>query len=179
MWPAFIFDRLSSGRQQKEALKVLHGYSRKVMFFSQLPILSFLSFMQIIEERLATFAVEEATKEDDQKSKRRLVFLDSLLTQMHKEKLSLDDIQEEVDTFMFEGHDTTAAAITFFCYLMGCYPDVQAKVQAEMDSIFRGNLLILFLIGFLCGYSDDTERPCTMEDIQQMTYLDCVIKVDK
>ena len=57
---------------------------------------------------------------------------------MHQEKLTLDDIQEEVDTFMFEGHDTTAAAITFFCYLMGCHPDVQAKVHAELDSIFGG-----------------------------------------
>jgi len=79
---------------------------------------------------------------------------------MHAEKLSLDDIQEEVDTFMFEGHDTTSAAINFFCYLMGCYPDVQTKVHAEMDSIFE----------------DDQERACTMEDIQQMTYPDCVIK---
>jgi cytochrome P450 family 4 subfamily V len=43
---------------------------------------------------------------------------------------------------MFEGHDTTAAAINFFCYLMGCYPDVQAKVHAEMDSIFGGNSFI-------------------------------------
>jgi cytochrome P450 family 4 subfamily V len=100
--------------------------------------------MKIIEERLATFNVEEVTNTDDKKSTRRLVFLDSLLTQMHKEKLTIDDIQEEVDTFMFEGHDTTAAAVNFFCYLMGCYPDVQEKVQAEMDSIFEGNIFTLF-----------------------------------
>ena len=79
---------------------------------------------------------------------------------MHAENLSLDDIQEEVDTFMFEGHDTTAAAVTFFCYLMGCHPDVQSKVQEEIDSIF----------------GDDRERECTTDDIQKMTYLDCVIK---
>ncbi len=66
---------------------------------------------------------------------------------MHNEELSLDDIQEEVDTFIFEGHDTTAAAINFFCYLMGCYPDVQAKVHAEMDSIFGGNIFIFSFLG--------------------------------
>ena len=100
--------------------------------------------IKIIEERLATFNAEEVINSDEKKSRRDLVFLDSLLTQMHAEKLSLDDIQEEVDTFMFEGHDTTAAAITYFCYLMGCYPDIQAKVHAEMDSIFGGNSVFLF-----------------------------------
>jgi cytochrome P450 family 4 subfamily V len=44
---------------------------------------------------------------------------------------------------MFEGHDTTAAAVNFFCYLMGCNPDVQAKVHAEMDLIFGGNIFTL------------------------------------
>ncbi len=106
-----------------------------------------------------------------------MVFLDSLITQMHKEKLTFYDIQEEVDTFMFEGHDTTAAAVTYFCYLMGCYPDIQAKVQAEMDSIFGGKIFICHQIRFIRYCLDDCERDCTMEDIQKMTYLDCVIKV--
>jgi len=89
---------------------------------------------------LATFNPEDATnRSEEKKSKRRLVFLDNLITLMHEEKLSFDDIQEEVDTFIFEGHDTTAAAINFFCYLVGCHPDVQAKIHAEMDSIFGGN----------------------------------------
>ena len=96
----------------------------------------------MIEERLATFHIEDATNNDNNKKTRRLVFLDNLLSQMHAEKLSLDDIQEEIDTFMFEGHDTTAAAINFFCYLMGCYPDIQAKVHDELDSIFGGYIFV-------------------------------------
>jgi cytochrome P450 len=92
--------------------------------------------------------MEGLTDSGHKKNTRRLVFLDNLLTQMHNEKLTLDDIQEEVDTFMFEGHDTTAAALTFFCYVIGYYPDVQAKVHAEMDSIFGGNIIILFSITF-------------------------------
>ena len=96
---------------------------------------SLFCLMKIIEERLATFNV-------DKTSERRLVFLDTLLTHMHSEKLTLDDIQEQVDTFMFAGHDTTSLAVTFFCYLVGCYPEVQAKVHAEIDSIFGGNTFI-------------------------------------
>ena len=98
--------------------------------------------MKIIEERLATFNAEQVIDSSDRKSTRRMVFLDSLITQMQNEKLTLDDIQEEVDTFMFAGHDTTAGALTYFCYLMGCYPEVQAKVHAEIDSIFGGNSFI-------------------------------------
>ena len=134
--------------------------------------------MKIIEERLETFTKEEMINSTDRKSTRRLVFLDSLLTQMHNEKLSLDDIQEEVDTFIFEGHDTTAAAINYFCYLVGCHPDVQAKIHVEMDSIFGGIRATLSLMLSILFLIDDRERTCTMEDIQQMTYLDCVIKVE-
>jgi len=106
--------------------------------------------IKIIEDRIATFNAEKMANSVDKKNTRRLVFLDSLITQMQNEKLTLDDIQEEVDTFMFEGHDTTAAALTFFFYLMGCYPDVQEKVHAEMDSIFGGNIVILFSMTFFC-----------------------------
>jgi cytochrome P450 family 4 subfamily V len=95
--------------------------------------------MKVIEERIVTFNIENTTDTSEEKNhKRRLVFLDSLIAQMHAEKLSFEDIQEEVDTFMFEGHDTTAAAINFFCYLVGTDPKVQAKIHAEMDSIFGG-----------------------------------------
>jgi cytochrome P450 family 4 subfamily V len=108
--------------------------------------------IKIIEERLVTFNADEVTNNDDKKSTRRLVFLDNLLAQMHNEKLTLDDIQEEVDTFMFAGHDTTAAAITFFCYLVGCHPDVQAKIHAEMDSIFGGNNFAVFSMEYFCSF---------------------------
>lgn len=62
---------------------------------------------------------------------------------------------------MFGGHDTTANSVTFFCYLIGMYPEIQRKLHEEMDSIF----------------GDDHERECTMEDLENMTYLDCVIKL--
>jgi len=99
--------------------------------------------IKIIEDRIATFNAEKMANSDDKKDKRRLVFLDSLITQMQNEKLTLDDIQEEVDTFMFAGHDTTAAALTFFFYQMGHHPDVQEKVRAELDSIFGGTIFTI------------------------------------
>ncbi len=50
----------------------------------------------------------------------RIDFLDLLLKAVLPDgsKLNDDDIQEEVDTFMFEGHDTTACAISWSLYLL-------------------------------------------------------------
>jgi cytochrome P450 len=128
-------------------------YHDRYFFLYQLSLLFLFYLIKLIEERLTTFNMEDAANSSDKKqSIRRPVLLDNLLAQMHAENLSLDDIQEELDTFMFEGHDNTATAFNFFCYLMGCYPDVQAKVHAEMDSIFAGEVgtYSLEYIFFVC-----------------------------
>ncbi|PIO29430.1 hypothetical protein AB205_0088560 [Aquarana catesbeiana] len=52
--------------------------------------------------------------------------------------LSHKDIREEVDTFMFEGHDTTAAALNWSLFLLGSHPEIQAKVHKELDETFGG-----------------------------------------
>jgi cytochrome P450 family 4 subfamily V len=50
--------------------------------------------------------------------------------------IKLDDIQEEVDTFMFEGHDTTATSLSWTIQLIGSHPDIQAKLREEIDLVF-------------------------------------------
>jgi len=97
--------------------------------------------------RLATFNSEDTTNKNQKKksTRRRFVFLNNLIAQIHAEKPSFDNIQEEIDKVMFEGLDTTAAAINFCCYSVGSHPDVQAKIHSEIDSIFGGNSLSLLL----------------------------------
>ena len=46
------------------------------------------------------------------------------------------DLQEEVDTFMFEGHDTTTSATGWACHLIGSHPHIQEKLHAEIDRVF-------------------------------------------
>lgn len=98
---------------------------------------------------------------DDFGKKKRLAFLD-LLIQASKDGtiLSNEDIREEVDTFMFEGHDTTSAAISWTLFLIGSHPEIQEKVIQELYDIF-GN---------------DQDTPATMKNLLDMKYLECCIK---
>lgn len=92
----------------------------------------------MIQERDAEFeAVSEST------DRKRAAFLDILLKAKRDDPTITDeDIQEEVDTFMFEGHDTTTAAASWACHLIGSHPDVQKKLHDEVDSVFGTRLII-------------------------------------
>lgn len=56
-------------------------------------------------------------------------FLDLLIniSDEHPDLITHKDIQEEVDTFLFEGHDTTSLSMTVTFLLLGMYPDVQVR----------------------------------------------------
>mgnify|MGYP005983812185 FL=1 len=82
----------------------------------------------IIAERTQAFEKPDNTHDNHEvyKGRKRLAMLDLLITAKNEEN-SIDDqgICEEVDTFMFEGHDTTTAALTFSLMLIACHKNVQ------------------------------------------------------
>ena len=45
------------------------------------------------------------------------------------------EIRDEVDTFMFEGHDTTSSALSFFIYNIATNLDAQERCREEVDSV--------------------------------------------
>ncbi|KAL7646997.1 UNVERIFIED_CONTAM: hypothetical protein RMT77_002254 [Armadillidium vulgare] len=143
----FLFRFSPNAKRQKESLKILHGFTAETIKEKR------IEFNQLKQQR------EEDKEEKDEVlgKKRRLAFLDLLLEQ--DEVLSDEDIQEEVDTFMFEGHDTTAASLNWTLYLLGRHPKIQDKVYEELEFIF--------------GKSDRSSNP---DDLRQMKYLECCIK---
>ncbi|XP_012279963.1 cytochrome P450 4g15 [Orussus abietinus] len=97
--------------------------------------------------------------ENDVGEKKRLAFLDLLLELSRNESALTDkEIKEEVDTIMFEGHDTTAAGSSFVLCVLGIHQDIQDRVMEELDEIFKGS-----------------DRQCTFQDTLEMKYLERVI----
>ncbi|KAH8303883.1 hypothetical protein KR018_008311 [Drosophila ironensis] len=95
-------------------------------------------------------------EDNDIGEKKRLAFLDLMLESAQNGALITDtEIKEQVDTIMFEGHDTTAAGSSFFLSLMGIHQGIQDRVLAELDSIFG-----------------DSQRPATFQDTLEMKYLE-------
>ncbi|XP_066904854.1 cytochrome P450 4g15 isoform X2 [Halyomorpha halys] len=93
--------------------------------------------------------------------KKRLPFLESLIDQSQNgDKLTDQDIIDQINTIMFEGHDTTAAVSSFFLCVMAARQDLQEKCIEEINSIFG-----------------DSERPVIFQDTLEMKYLEkCIME---
>ncbi|XP_071442001.1 cytochrome P450 4C1-like [Hetaerina americana] len=131
--PNFIFNLTSKGRAHNNSVKLMHAYSNKVIQSRKKEYLQKLGMK-------SNGNSEE--NEDLGIKKKRQAFIDILIeaafAEGHEKKpiLSDEDIREEVDTFMFEGHDTTASAISWTIYLLGLHPETQEEVAAELTEIF-------------------------------------------
>lgn len=87
--------------------------------------------------------------------------LDTLLSaEADGKQIDINGIREEVDTFMFEGYDTTSSAIMFTIFMLAHHNKEQTRVYEE----------ILEIIG------DRTEDCLTVQDYNNMKYFDRVIK---
>ncbi|ETE58963.1 Cytochrome protein, partial [Ophiophagus hannah] len=140
LWPSLLYNISGKGRQHYTNLKILHSFTDK---------------------QQEQYQNGSASNNHRGKNKERKAFLDMLLNARDEDgkKLSYTGIREEVDTFMFEGHDTTAVALSWAIYLLASHPEIQRKVHSELDEVFG-----------------DSDHHITMEDLKNLRYLECVIK---
>ncbi|XP_006898358.1 PREDICTED: leukotriene-B(4) omega-hydroxylase 1-like [Elephantulus edwardii] len=69
-----------------------------------------------------------------------LDFIDVLLLSKDEDgkQLSDEDIRAEADTFMFEGHDTTASGLSWILYNLAKHPEYQERCRKEVQELLKG-----------------------------------------
>ncbi|XP_039314243.1 cytochrome P450 4C1 [Solenopsis invicta] len=151
-WIDWLYYSTPAGKQYKLALDTMHGFTQEVIR------------KRMVERQLQNGNKTELENEDNESDigkRKRKAFLDLLLDQNAKDDSPLTDeeLRAQVDTFMFEGHDTTAVAINWTLFLLGNNLEHQEKVHDELEEVFG-----------------DSETPASVKELSQLKYLDRVIK---
>ncbi|CAH0554675.1 unnamed protein product [Brassicogethes aeneus] len=129
-------------KEESNIVNILHNYTNDV-----------------IHDRKKNFVVPKEGEDASYSTKKRLAMLDLLLNFKAQGAAITDDgIREEVDTFLFEGHDTTSMAICFALMLLANHPKVQDLIIEEIEATVPND-----------------ETP-SFKDYQQMSYLERCIK---
>nr|XP_002129693.1 cytochrome P450 4F22 [Ciona intestinalis] len=130
----WIFAMTKSGRQFKAAAKLIHEFDEKVIRERR----------QENKKILGRSDDEDLTQEDLEKitswrksDGRYLDFLDMLILTRDDDGKGLTEreIRDEVDTFLFEGHDTTASGIAWSLYCLAANEEYQEKCREEIEQV--------------------------------------------
>lgn len=141
----FVYQFSELYRKEQKVLKILHGFTDNVIKTRRDELIKRGDNKALIDD----FGVKE-----------KKALLDVLLqATVDGKPLNNTDIREEVDTFMFGGHDTTTSGISFCLYNIAKYPEVQKKIYDE----------ILNEIG-------DHETVLSLQVLNKLHYLELVIK---
>ncbi|XP_004761175.2 cytochrome P450 4F6 isoform X3 [Mustela putorius furo] len=91
-----------------------------------------------------------------------LDFIDVLLLAKDEDgkQLSDEDIRAEADTFMFEGHDTTASGLSWVLYNLAKHPEYQERCRQEVQELLR----------------DREPQEIEWDDLAQLPFLTMCIK---
>lgn len=165
--PDIIFNLLKVGKKHDALVNVIHNLTEKVFRNKKDKLKQSFDTGRMekpIYVDLLTKKEEDPMHDDTEETnvvgeKNRLAFLDLMLESTYcGVNITDKEIKEEVDTIMFEGHDTTAAGSSFVLCILACHPDIQERVYAEQKQIFG-----------------DAKRSATFFDTAQMHYLERVI----
>ncbi|MFH4976911.1 hypothetical protein AB6A40_003620 [Gnathostoma spinigerum] len=111
---------------------------------------------EMIERRLKE--LEEAERNPASREKmlhqKGTVFLDTLIDLWKEGQLSMTDVQDEVDTFMLAGHDSTAVTTALTLFALGHHQDYQNKCYEE-----------------ICAVTGGEDRDITYEDTINLKYV--------
>uniref|UniRef100_A0A8C6FV90 Phylloquinone omega-hydroxylase CYP4F2-like n=1 Tax=Moschus moschiferus TaxID=68415 RepID=A0A8C6FV90_MOSMO len=142
----FLYFLTPDGRRFHRACRLVHDFTDAV-----------------IQERHRTLPKENI--DDFLKAKvktKTLDFIDVLLLTKDEDGkgLSDEDICAEADTFMFEGHDTTASSLSWILYNLAKHPEYQECCRQEVQELLR----------------DRESKEIEWDDLTQLPFLTMCIK---
>ncbi|XP_055920879.1 probable cytochrome P450 4ac1 [Eupeodes corollae] len=139
----WIYKTFGDYEEYSKHLKIVHNFTTSVVNKKR-------------EEFRKTTALDNY-ESDDIGKKKRYAMLDTLLDSELKDLIDHKGICEEVDTFMFEGYDTTSTCLIFSLMNIAINKDIQEKCYAEVSQL-------------------DDLQSLNVFDFNKMEYLECVIK---
>ncbi|XP_076815850.1 cytochrome P450 4F1-like [Clavelina lepadiformis] len=153
--PFYFFDWIyfltPAGRRFSKAADIVHKHAETIIAERR----------KALEDLKACKSKYENVKNNCQYGGKKLMdFLDILLQTRDDQGQGLSDaeIRDEVDTFLFEGHDTTASGMAWATYNLAKYPEFQKKCREEVMSVI--------------GEKENVE----WDDLQKFPYLTKFIK---
>ena len=140
----FIYALTSDGRKSKLAISKLHKFT-----------------MDIVEKRRSEmFRGSSAEVDANNNCSKAKPLLDLMLdiNLSSSEDMNLVDIRSQLDSFIFAGHDTVAAALTFALFELSHRSDIQQKIRDELKDVLSG------------------QSEITIEHLRNLKYMDMVIR---
>uniref|UniRef100_A0A7N5J9A8 Cytochrome P450 4F3 n=1 Tax=Ailuropoda melanoleuca TaxID=9646 RepID=A0A7N5J9A8_AILME len=142
----FLYYLTPDGQRFRRACRLVHNFTDAV-----------------IQERRRTLPSQGVDDFLQAKAKNKtLDFIDVLLLTKDKDgkQLSDEDIRAEADTFMFEGHDTTASGLSWVLYNLAKHPEYQERCRQEVQELLR----------------DREPQEIEWDDLAQLPFLTMCIK---
>ncbi|XP_055903409.1 probable cytochrome P450 311a1 [Eupeodes corollae] len=110
-----IFNLTNASKRLKKSIAMIHNLTDEV-----------------IKEKADSLKTDKNHQPAEKYNRTLLQIL--LTTEIDGKPVSFQEIKDEVNTFLFAGVDTTAAAMSFIFYCMGKYSECQEKLYKEISS---------------------------------------------
>lgn len=87
------------------------------------------------------------------------ILIDQLSRLFYAGKFSDEMVKEQIETVIIAGNETSGLTVSYAILMLAMHPEIQERVFEELKRVF-----------------DSPDEYLSCERIQQLTYLDCVLK---